>query len=195
MEGRASSSGRPSTHGGHDRAGAMGVGGSARGRFLHHKLVRVAGSGRATPRSHTLRWLTSGRYVSAMTLALVLSGLLWRVIRYALGFPIWGDEAFLAINLCERDLAGLARPLEYWQVAPWGFLAAEYGVTRLLGLSERALRLFPNDAEVLFQAGCLHETLASSRVQAVLRSATIPRGLVMSFGSERSELEAPGSPA
>jgi tetratricopeptide (TPR) repeat protein len=55
---------------------------------------------------------------------------------------------------------------------------------------DRALRLFPNDAEVLFQAGCLHETLASSRVQAVLRSATIPSGLVMSFGSERAELEA-----
>lgn len=54
---------------------------------------------------------------------------------------------------------------------------------------DRALRLFPDDAEVLFQAGCLHETLASPRVQEVLRSATIPRGLVMSFKSERAELE------
>jgi hypothetical protein len=54
---------------------------------------------------------------------------------------------------------------------------------------ERALRLFPTDAEVVFQAGCLHESLASSRVQAVLRSATIPRGMAPSFKSERAELE------
>jgi hypothetical protein len=54
---------------------------------------------------------------------------------------------------------------------------------------ERALRLFPTDVEVLFQAGCLHETLASPRVQAVLRSATIPPGLAPSFKSDRGELE------
>jgi len=54
---------------------------------------------------------------------------------------------------------------------------------------ERALRLFPTDAEVVFQAGCLHESLASSRVQEVLRSATIPRGMAPSFKSEKAELE------
>jgi hypothetical protein len=70
--------------------------------------------------------------------------LIWRVVRYAVGFPVWGDEAFLAINLYERSLAGLASPLEYWQVAPWGFLAAESGMTRLLGRSEWALRLLPS---------------------------------------------------
>ena len=54
---------------------------------------------------------------------------------------------------------------------------------------ERALRLFPNDVTIVFQAGCLHETLASPRVQAVLRSATIPPGMVVSFKSDRPELE------
>jgi tetratricopeptide (TPR) repeat protein len=54
---------------------------------------------------------------------------------------------------------------------------------------ERALRLFPADAEFQFQTGCLHETLASPRVQAVLRSATVPAGVVVAVKSEHGELE------
>ncbi len=54
---------------------------------------------------------------------------------------------------------------------------------------ERALHLFPDDADIQFQAGCLHETLASPRVQEVLRSATVPRDVVISVKSERAELE------
>ena len=54
---------------------------------------------------------------------------------------------------------------------------------------ERALRLFPTDPELLFQAGCLHESLASPRVQAVLRSATMPRGMSAPFNSDPAELE------
>src|SRR5437899_1877093 len=106
----------------------------ARGRWIralrHHlrdrlRPIEVPEPGRCGP-----------RFVSAATVALLLVGLLWRVIRYAVCFPVWGDEAFLAISLCERSLAGLARPLEYWQVAPWGFLAAEHGAVELLGRSE-----------------------------------------------------------
>ena len=47
------------------------------------------------------------------TLIAVGSGLVWRTVRYALAFPLWGDEAYVAINLITRDFAGLARPLEY----------------------------------------------------------------------------------
>ena len=55
---------------------------------------------------------------------------------------------------------------------------------------ERALRLFPDDAEIQFQTGCLHETLASPRVQAVLRSVAVPSGVVIAVKSERAELES-----
>jgi hypothetical protein len=77
------------------------------------------------------------------TWAVLAVGLVWRVVRYALAYPLWGDEAFLAINFLTRDLRGLARPLEYGQVAPPGFLWAEWAVTRSLGSSELALRLIP----------------------------------------------------
>ena len=81
-------------------------------------------------------------------LGLVAAGLLWRTVRYALGFPIWGDEAFVAVNFITRDYADLVRPLEYGQVVPLVFMWVELALSRLLGLSEWALRLLPFAAGV-----------------------------------------------
>ena len=76
-------------------------------------------------------------------MAMVGLGVLWRVARFAMGQPLWGDEAFIAVNLLVRDFAGLLRPLEYDQIAPLGFLWAELAVVRSLGASEWSLRLIP----------------------------------------------------
>jgi len=75
--------------------------------------------------------------------AILALGVVWRLARYAAGPSLWGDEAFLAVSLLTRDLAGLFRPLEYHQIAPLGFLGAELAVVRALGSSEWALRLIP----------------------------------------------------
>jgi len=77
------------------------------------------------------------------TAAIVAMGLLWRVVRYLANWPLWGDEAYLAVSLLTRDFAGLARPLEYYQIAPVGFLWVELAAVRLLGAGEWALRLVP----------------------------------------------------
>lgn len=77
------------------------------------------------------------------TTALLAAGVLWRVVRYALGFPIWGDEAFVAVNLLVRDYAGMIAPLEYGQIVPLLFMWVELAVCRALGSGELALRLFP----------------------------------------------------
>lgn len=74
---------------------------------------------------------------------LVALGLAWRVLRYALGFPIWGDEAFVAVNLLERDYTGMIEPLIYGQIVPLVFMWAELAISRVLGYSEWALRLLP----------------------------------------------------
>ena len=96
-------------------------------------LARDRASGFAGRRAELARML-------AVLLAL---GVVWRVARFAAGPALWGDEAFIAVSLLTRDLAGLLRPLEYHQIAPIGFLAAELGVARLLGFSEWSLRLIP----------------------------------------------------
>ncbi len=82
-------------------------------------------------------WLWRG------ALALILVGVAWRSLRYLLQFPIWGDEAFVALSLLDRNYLGLTRPLRYVQVAPVLFLWVELTAYRLLGGSELALRLFP----------------------------------------------------
>ena len=78
-----------------------------------------------------------------LTVGLIAVGVIGRLVRYFLQFPIWGDEAFICFNLLDRDFAGLTRSLEYGQVAPVLFLWVELVFTRLLGISELAMRLPP----------------------------------------------------
>lgn len=76
-----------------------------------------------------------------MTLALVLAGVLWRVVRYLAHFPVWGDEAFVAVNFLLRDYRGMVEPLVYGQIVSLGFMWATLAVTQLCGVDEYSLRL------------------------------------------------------
>ncbi len=76
-------------------------------------------------------------------------GIAVRLVRYFVNYPIWHDEAFLAVNFWDRDYLDLLRPLDYGQVAPWLFLAIERTAVKWLGYSEPALRLFPTICSVL----------------------------------------------
>lgn len=73
----------------------------------------------------------------------VAGGILLRLYPYLLNRSFWADEASLALNLVERDLVQLIRPLDYQQAAPIGFLFIEKLAMFLLGNNEYALRLFP----------------------------------------------------
>jgi hypothetical protein len=75
--------------------------------------------------------------------AFVGLGVLLRIARYAMDYPLWWDEAFVAVNFIRRDYLALLRPLDYGQVCPVLFLWAELTVVKLLGFSEWSLRLFP----------------------------------------------------
>lgn len=81
--------------------------------------------------------------IARALLVTVAIGAAWRIVRYALGFPMWGDEAFIVTSLYARGLGDMIRhpALECGQVAPLGFMWAEIAVAKVLGLSERALRL------------------------------------------------------
>jgi hypothetical protein len=92
------------------------------------------------PSSASVLWPRSYRNIA---LILLLLGISWRVLRYLIQFPIWGDEASVCLNLMDRDYLGLMRPLRYVQVAPLLFLWSELAAFRLLGGGEWALRLLP----------------------------------------------------
>ncbi|MCG3129222.1 MAG: hypothetical protein CHACPFDD_04140 [Phycisphaerae bacterium] len=74
---------------------------------------------------------------------LLALGVLARVVRYALNFPLWGDEGFVSVNFLVRDFRGMVEPLIYGQILPLLFMWAELLVVRTLGLSEYAQRLIP----------------------------------------------------
>jgi hypothetical protein len=73
----------------------------------------------------------------------VILGLSIRVVRYFVNYPIWHDEAFVAVNFLSRGYLDLLRPLDYSQVCPLFFLWIELTVVKLFGYSEWSLRFFP----------------------------------------------------
>ena len=81
--------------------------------------------------------------VACLTWGFVGLGVLVRLVRYLVVYPIWHDEAFLAVNFLDRGYLDLLRPLDYSQVSPILFLWIELTAVRLLGFSEWSLRLFP----------------------------------------------------
>src|SRR5262245_19220076 len=67
----------------------------------------------------------SARRLARATWAFVALGVLLRLTRYFVGYPLWHDEAFVAVNFLERGYAELTRELGYGQVCPLLFLWTE----------------------------------------------------------------------
>jgi hypothetical protein len=78
----------------------------------------------------------------------VILGVMIRIISFALNFPLWGDEAFVAANFISRGYLDLLRPLDYSQICPLLFLWLELSAVKLLGFHEYSLRLVPTLASV-----------------------------------------------
>jgi hypothetical protein len=74
---------------------------------------------------------------------LVGLGILLRVAQYLANRSLWIDEAWIALNLIERPLSDLTKPLDFTQGAPVGFLLLEGVAGKIIGYSEYALRFFP----------------------------------------------------
>jgi tetratricopeptide (TPR) repeat protein len=58
----------------------------------------------------------------------------------------------------------------------------------LVPLFDRARQLFPDDADLLFYGGCLHETFAAPRIQVAVQTAVLPPGMWPDVVSEHAEL-------
>lgn len=101
-------------------------------RQCHDRPVELA----SQDNSHGL----NSRMLTIVMLVVVL-GLFLRGWQFFLPRSLWMDEAFLALNIVDRDFAGLARPLDYEQGAPVGFLCGTKAATVLFGQNARAVRL------------------------------------------------------
>ncbi|HUF00295.1 MAG TPA: glycosyltransferase family 39 protein [Anaerolineales bacterium] len=94
--------------------------------------------------SITIRgWKAFLSWEKAAAALLILLGALLRLRQYLTGRSLWADEAMLALNIVDRNFAGMFQPLDYDQGAPIGFLLVEKLFNSILGKHEFALRLFP----------------------------------------------------
>jgi hypothetical protein len=78
-----------------------------------------------------------------LTSAFLVLGVMLRLIRYLQNFPLWGDEAFLAVHFLRGGYLELLQPLGFGQVAPPLFCWVVRLNITVLGFSESSLRLFP----------------------------------------------------
>ena len=95
------------------------------------------------PSMTTRGWRTFLSWDKITVVLLLVIGVLLRLRQYLTGRSLWADEAMLALNIVERDFAGMFRPLDYDQGAPIGFLLVEKLFHSLLGKHEFVLRLLP----------------------------------------------------
>src|SRR5512138_2973568 len=79
----------------------------------------------------------------AAVTGLLLLGFLLRLRQYLTGRSLWSDEAMLALNIVNRNISGLFKPLDYDQGAPIGFLLLEKVFSSLFGRNEYSMRFFP----------------------------------------------------
>jgi 4-amino-4-deoxy-L-arabinose transferase-like glycosyltransferase len=110
--------------------------------IIEPAVMRRVGRGSASPTDSATNRV-SDSFLLRVAFGWLAFGILLRGTRFFLKFPLWEDEAFLCVNLIDRDYLGLTRPLDYHQVAPACFLWVQKSVVDLCGFSEWSLRLFP----------------------------------------------------
>ena len=70
-------------------------------------------------------------------------GVTLRTVQYLAQVDMWYDELAIARNIEHRGMLELLRPLDHFQVAPFGFLAMVDATTAVLGVTAAGLRLGP----------------------------------------------------
>jgi hypothetical protein len=77
----------------------------------------------------------------AWTIVLLVAGVTWRLVRYFLRFPIWGDEASVCLNFIDHNYLDMMSRLTHCQIVPILYLWTELTAYHWLGDSELAMRL------------------------------------------------------
>lgn len=122
-----------------------------------------------------------------MVLAVCIGWLL-RGRQYLFNRSLWLDEAYLAVNFLDRDLAQLLfEPLSNGQAAPLGFLALTKVLTTVLGVEDWVLRLQPLAAGLLTLLaawGLARSTLSHRAAQATFVGLLALSPVLVYYSSE-----------
>jgi hypothetical protein len=83
------------------------------------------------------------KIIKQLAFLAIAYGIIIRIAQYISNRSLWGDEAFIALNIVNRSYLELLQALDYDQAAPPGFLWIEKLAVQLFGNNEYSLRLFP----------------------------------------------------
>ena len=85
----------------------------------------------------------TSKIIHQLAFLAIAYGIIIRLAQYISNRSLWGDEAYIALNIVNRSYLELLQPLDYDQAAPPGFLWVEKVAVQLFGNNEYSLRLFP----------------------------------------------------
>ncbi|MFB2838646.1 glycosyltransferase family 39 protein [Floridanema evergladense] len=85
----------------------------------------------------------TNKFINQLAFLAIAFGIIIRLAQYISNRSLWGDEAYIALNIVDRSYLELLQPLDYDQAAPPGFLWIEKLAVQLFGNNEYSLRLFP----------------------------------------------------
>jgi hypothetical protein len=80
---------------------------------------------------------------NVIIIAIPVIGVILSLIQFLYNRSMWEDDAWLALNIINRNAFELLKPLDYYQVAPILFLEIEKLFSVIIPNSEYGLRLFP----------------------------------------------------
>ncbi|WP_321348193.1 glycosyltransferase family 39 protein [uncultured Draconibacterium sp.] len=83
------------------------------------------------------------RSINLILFLFILLGFFLAVINFFHFRSLWTDEASLALNIVNKPVKELLKPLDYEQVAPIGFLVVEKAFSSIFGDTDWSLRIFP----------------------------------------------------
>lgn len=87
--------------------------------------------------------------IGKICLAVIIAGIILRVLIYSYNRPLWNDECALAFNVIDSHILNWFLPLNYGQAAPPFFLVISGMFSKLIPHIELALRFFPLISSIL----------------------------------------------
>lgn len=83
------------------------------------------------------------RLSSKVFFSFIILGISLAIFNFLNNRSLWLDEASLALNIANKSTLELLQPLDYYQVAPIGFLLMEKAFASLGGNTDWSMRIFP----------------------------------------------------
>jgi hypothetical protein len=83
------------------------------------------------------------RFLKYLPWTILALGAVLRVAQFLYNRSVTEGEAALALNIINRSYAGLLRPLDLVQAAPYGFLIIQKFMLSIFGSNDYSLRIFP----------------------------------------------------